>query len=168
MRRSWALRHKKVLSPCNNFSFWTSKIGGVNIVIWVHEILRVQRLEDRPINHKSTNHFIDHFVEHFLQIPWHSFFNSSVPIILIVTCSHHVIPILFAVSINGGPFLFISRLVFHMCDLAKYYHKCGNPCPLHGYAFKVILQLTTFSEAIFSFFWFGSWIQLLNTPSWVS
>jgi hypothetical protein len=143
--------HKKVWNLCNNFSFWTIKIGVVNIVIWVHEISKVQQLEDGHVNH-----LIDHFVEHSLQIPCHFFFKNSVSIVLIVTCSHHVVPNVFAISINGGPFLFIGRLVFHMCDLAKSHHKCGNPCPLHGYAFKVILQLTTFSEAIFSIFLVGT------------
>jgi len=127
----------------------------------------MQQLEDGPINLESTNHLIDHFVEHSLQIPCHFLFKNNVPIVLIVTCSHHVISNFFIVSINGGPFFFIGRLVFHMCNLAKSHHKYGNPCAFHGYAFKVILQLTTFSEAIFSFFLFRAWIQFLDTPNWV-
>ncbi len=48
---------REVLILCDN-----DRIGGVNIVILIHEILGMLWLENEPIIHKCINLLIDHFL----------------------------------------------------------------------------------------------------------
>ncbi len=90
-RKSWGFIHRRALILCNSFSFLTSIIEGVNIIICVHEISKIRWFKNGHVAHKYIYHFIDHFVEQSSQIQCHSILKRDVSIVFIMIGVCHVI-----------------------------------------------------------------------------